>query len=459
MSTPPSDRLEANRTAIAARVHQELHERPPLDVQLPAHIHHVAYLLSDNTEERTLARSQVAELFRQLEIPDHAMIIGPRHAVAEKRYGNGDLLRVTWELHSEFVTYTLTHMAAEHRPLGFGPLQLLQHLPTTEPEWPRIVALDILVTDWPTLKEQERRHLFDDQRLYGSRIQEGSGEVWTTFQLDDGGWEHYLILAGQLTPAQLGRQIKRVVEVENYYHLILMPMERFRERSTELRELEVAFTRQTREMFDALIDAPPDEERRWLALLTEHSARVTRLKEAMRYRMGAAHSYNELFHRRLECLEEQRVEQGNQPLGTFLAARVDPAVRGYANFNDRLDSLSRGLDRATNMLRTRVEMTVQKQNLALLAGMAHQGRQQLALQMTVEGLSVIVLSYYLTGLFGYGAKALISQGWLHGVPELWQGAMIPVAIVISLGINWYVHRKVRRMAREQESEESSDAHP
>jgi len=244
--------------------------------------------------------------------------------------------------------------------------------------------------------------------------------VWTTFQLDHNGWEHYRILADKLTPSQLGRQVKRLVEMENYYHLILMPLECFRQQSTELRNLELAFTQHTQEMFHALVDANPEQERQWLTLLTEHSGRVTSLKEAMRYRMGAAHSYNVQFQRILDGLEERRMEEGNQTLGSFLSARTGPAVRGYNNFNERLDSLSRGLDRATNMLRTRTEMTV-------------------------EGLSVIVLSYYLTGLFGYGIKALVKLGWLVGEVTVWQGAMLPVAIGIAIGVNRFVHRKVHKM--------------
>jgi uncharacterized membrane-anchored protein len=386
----------------------------------------------------------MADLFTALGIDDERSTMGARHAVGEKLYSNGNLLRITWELHSEFVSYTLTHMAADSRSLGFGPLTLPESLPDTEPDWERIVALDILVADWPSLGQAERHHLFGDHRLYGSQIQSGKAQIWTTLQLDTTGWEHYLILAGELTPAQLGRQLKRLVEIENYYHLILMPLQEFRHRSIELRELETAFTQQTSAMFNTLVTAAPDEERYWLAQLTEHSARVTRLKEVMRYRMGAANSYHGLFQRLLKALEEQRVVEGNQPLGTFLNARIAPAVRGYNNFNDRLDSLSRGLDRATGMLRTRVEMSVQKQNLALLEGMSKQGRQQLMLQMTVEGLSVIVLSYYLTGLFGYGIKALVKVGWLVGDPIVWQGMLLPVAIAIAIGVNRFVYHKVRK---------------
>ena len=423
MSQVPPDQTAPSKTDIATRVHRELHERPPLDVQPPAHIHHVAYLLPEQEGSRKKACADALELFRALDI---------------------NLMRITWELHSEFVTYTFIHMAAASQSLGFGPMKLPETIPTPQPDWERIVALDILVTGWVQLKKNERQYLFGNDRLYGSQMQGGKAQVWTTFQLDESSWEQYLILAGELTPLQLGRQIKRLVEIENYYHLILMPLDCFRERSAELRELETAFTRHTQEMFSAMVDASSEDERSWLALLTEHSGKVTKLKEAMRYRMGAAHSYDIQLRRILDALGEERVPEGNQPLGTFLSARIGPAVRGYDNFNERLDSLSRGLDRASNMLRTRVEMTVQKQNLELLEGMSKQGRQQIMLQMTVEGLSVIVLSYYLSGLFGYAIKALAKLNWLVGDPAVWQGGAVPLSITIAVAITSIVHHKVRK---------------
>jgi uncharacterized membrane-anchored protein len=66
------------------------------------------------------------------------------------------------------------------------------------------------------------------------------------------------------------------------------------------------------------------------------------------------------------------------------------------------------------------------------------------LQTTVEGLSVIVLSYYLTGLFGYGVKALLKLGWITGNAVVWQGAMLPVAVIIALTVITIVHRKVHK---------------
>ncbi len=101
------DSEELADSSIAARVHRELHERPPLDVQLPAHIHHSAYLLPEQEGSRKKARADMVELFLALGINSDQANLGERHSVGEKTYSNGDKLRITWELHSEFVTMPL----------------------------------------------------------------------------------------------------------------------------------------------------------------------------------------------------------------------------------------------------------------------------------------------------------------------------------------------------------------
>ncbi len=436
-------------SSVAQRVHRELHERPALDVQIPAHLHHCAYLLGEDQGQRAEATALMKQLFADLGVDTTGERVGNRHAIGEKTYANGDCLRITWELHSEFCSYTFTHMTSDQAALQFGPLKLPEPLPAFDPQWERFLAIDLLVVNGEQVTDSERQGPFSKQRLYGSLMHGGSGQAWTAFSLDDREWGHYIVKAGDFSPLQLGRHIKRILDIEVYYHLTLMPLNEFRQRSVDLRKLEMAFTRETSDMFDALVDASPDEERRWLALLTELSAQVTRLKEAMRFRIGAAESYHRLFHRQLKNMEAGRAQAGTQSLGSFLIGRTDPAIRGYNNFNERLDSLSRGLNRASNMLGTRVELTVQKQNLDLLQNMARQGQQQLMLQRTVEGLAIIVLSYYLTGLLGYVVGAVHKAGWLWGDPVIWQGAMVPVAIGFAVSVNMWVHRQVAKLKAEQ----------
>jgi uncharacterized membrane-anchored protein len=67
---------------------------------------------------------------------------------------------------------------------------------------------------------------------------------------------------------------------------------------------------------------------------------------------------------------------------------------------DRIANLAERSERASNLLRTRVDIALEGQNQKLLASVDKRGQQQLRLQQTVEGLSVVAISYYTNGWAG-----------------------------------------------------------
>ena len=76
-------------------------------------------------------------------------------------------------------------------------------------------------------------------------------------------------------------------------------------------------------------------------------------------------------------------------------------------------------------MRTRIEFVNERQTQALLSSMDRRAKLQLKLQQTVEGLSLVVLSYYAVGLIGYLVKGLKSAGF-HVDAELVTGLAVPV---------------------------------
>ena len=95
--------------------------------------------------------------------------------------------------------------------------------------------------------------------------------------------------------------------------------------------------------------------------------------------------------------------------------------------------------RAANLLRTRVDVALEGQNRDLLASMNRRARLQLRLQQTVEGLSVVAITYYLLGLIGYLARALAAAGVPLQVDLVVGVAVLPVAALV-----WFGVRRVRR---------------
>jgi uncharacterized membrane-anchored protein len=108
-------------------------------------------------------------------------------------------------------------------------------------------------------------------------------------------------------------------------------------------------------------------------------------------------------------------------------------------------NLSRKLTRATTLLRTWVDVEVEKQNRDLLASMNNRARLQLRLQQTVEGLSVAAVSYYVVGLTSYLAKGTGLFGETLK-PELITALAVPVVV---LGM-WLFVRRLRRSHREED---------
>lgn len=113
---------------------------------------------------------------------------------------------------------------------------------------------------------------------------------------------------------------------------------------------------------------------------------------------------------------------------------MTPAVATCASTSLRLHGLSDRVAQASALLSTRVDITRERQNQALLASMDRRARLQLRLQQTVEGLSVAAIVYYVTGLIGYLAKAG-KAGGLALQPDLLVGLSIPLvagAVIFAL---------------------------
>jgi uncharacterized membrane-anchored protein len=166
---------------------------------------------------------------------------------------------------------------------------------------------------------------------------------------------------------------------------------------------------------------------------------------ASSYRFGAARAYYGLVMHRIAELREQRIP-GIQTIDEFMQRRLAPAMSTCESVARRQAELSERVARASDLLRTRVDIVREMQNQELLASMNRRARLQLRLQETVEGLSVAAITYYLVGLVGYAAKALKSAGYAVD-PEIVMGVSIPlVALLAALGIG-YVRRTVTKEHR------------
>jgi uncharacterized membrane-anchored protein len=104
----------------------------------------------------------------------------------------------------------------------------------------------------------------------------------------------------------------------------------------------------------------------------------------------------------------------------------------------RLTRLTDRARRAGELLRTRVEVELSRQNRELLVSMDRRSDEALRLQHTVEGLSVVAISYYATSLALYVAAPF---GKEIGLSKTWMAAGITPLVVLA---TWAALRAVRK---------------
>jgi uncharacterized membrane-anchored protein len=425
------------------RIHREMHARVSVPVTAPCRIRHSAYLLpGEGRASEGAVRMRFEEIAARLGIAREAIRWGERSGEVQRNLPGGHGLRIVWELHTEFYSFTTYHTAPPRTP--DEPVEPFT-FPALPPLGAKLVDLDLLVVPGLELGPVLPTFLHPGT-VYGGPVLQGAARLWSTFQVDENGQGRYVVGAGELPPGRLGRLVRRVVEIANYYHLILLPLEEYRAQEAMLHELERRIAQRSEDIAAQLAsrEVDPSHEHRWLVYLTRDLAELIRLTERMRYRLSAADSYYAIFEERLHWLREE-TGSGYQSIEEFLRARIGPAIRGYRNFIDRADALSGQLTSLGNMMRTRVNLNMEAQSLQTLQVLNRRVELQLLLQRTVEGLSIFVLAYYLTGLAGHAVAALGSHWHLPLSEPVLTALTIPLWLALAWGFTRRIKRLVKRL--------------
>ena len=416
-------RLEAH--PLRAAVLSEVHARPFTAVETPCRLLHFAF--HTGPEAAQADRKALAAFCdtRGLE----PLKPGAKH---HRLSLSGAILR--WEQHSEFTTYTWELPADGQTPFQPAAAALAAPLTGLPQPGPVLVALDVhAVTDRENAIAIDR--VFDRASVAVAENNEGDAVFATDFQLDASGFVRILVLDRGLGPQRAGVLLQRLIELETYRTLALLGLPEAQRLQPAINHIEQRLAEVTEEMTRTakLID-----NHRLLDELTALAAVLEAGAAASLFRFGASRAYNEIVQLRLSTIGERKVD--NFPTwSSFLARRMQPAMRTCQATEERQATLSEKLSRTANLLRTRVDVEVEQQNRDLLKSMNARTRLQLRLQTTVEGLSVAAISYYVVALFGY----LIEGVRDRGVPvdiTLSKALFVPVA---ALGI-WLVLRRIRK---------------
>ncbi|HQC72756.1 MAG TPA: DUF3422 domain-containing protein, partial [Candidatus Competibacteraceae bacterium] len=274
------------------------------------------------------------------------------------------------------------------------------------------------------------RGLFANSDLSGSRCADDAATVWSDFRMQGDGFTRILVLDRGLRATQAGRLVQRLLNIETYRLMAMLAFPLARQADVEITRIEARLADLIGSMRQ---DAGLEQNRALLSELSILAAEIERMTTMTLYRFGAGRAYHTLVERRISELREGRMS-GVQTLREFTERRLAPAMRTVESVRERQDLLAARIARATHLLRTRVDVALEHQNRDLLHSMNQRAQLQLRLQETVEGLSVVVLSYYLVGLLSYAIKALVKLG-LPLNPDLTTGLAVPLVLAgVGLGM-------------------------
>lgn len=404
----------------------EVHARPFTAIDTPRRILHFGF---DTTGDAGKAdRAALADFCARRHL--EPLKPGAKHHRVSL---GGATLR--WEQHSEFTTYTWELPSTEPTPFHPGAAALASPMKSVPQPGPLLVAVDLHLLPDMDNNTTRTESLFDRASLAVAENSDGSALFATDFQPDPSGFVRVLVVDRGLGPERAGAVVQRVLESETYRTLALLGLPEAQRLAPSIAHIERRLAEVTEEMRSAhqLID-----NQRLLDELTGLAAELEAGAAASHYRFGASRAYNEIIQLRLAAIGERKVDVF--PTWTsFLARRLSPAMRTCATTEERQGVLSEKLSRAANLLRTRVDVELERQNRDLLKSMNDRTRLQLRLQTTVEGLSVAAVSYYVVGLFHYLMEGLHQKGLPVDVTVA-TALFVPVAL---LSI-WYLVRVIRK---------------
>nr|WP_316652644.1 DUF3422 family protein [uncultured Gellertiella sp.] len=397
----------------------EIHARPYALVTTPRVIFQLAFTMDGGS---AVHHSVIADLSRARGVspPDRN---ARHHAIP---WGQGTL---RWERHTEFSTWFWDCPAPDQfgaaipvHPFGDGfnaPGSLISGIRLEiRPEGP--------VTD-------AARQVFDPTSLCHSEVKNGQATILTDFRQNGDGLTQILVIDRGMTQAGTGALTQRLLDIETYRTLAMLGLPLAQTLSPEIRRIEDGLTAVTQRM-----KAHAREEAdAMLGEITRLAAELEANAALSLYRFGASRAYDGIVRERIKTLDEMPVP-GFETLGSFLERRLAPAMRTCQSIEERQANLSRKLSRATGLVRSWIDVELERQNSALLSSMDRRANLQLRLQQTVEGLSVAAVSYYIVGLIGYLAKALS-----HEIP-VDPNVMTGIAVPFAIGFVWWLVRRIRR---------------
>ena len=411
----------------------ELHARPFPELSAPCRCAYIAIKQPKNAAKRDRSADR-AHLIALLDR------YGASHPPPDAGHYSGPLGRgfLKWEMHTEFVTYALFTDGVAEVPFSAESFSVFPA------DWlaeaPGAVLTSSLIRmetanpeELAQIVDSKLHHWFVPESLAAAQVVDQEAVVASDFRLDERGHIRIAILAREgIGKRRLGRIAQRLLEIETYKAASMLTLPVARKVASRVAELDEELTDVVSAMSDP--DRDPAET---LDALMKIAGEIEAMSSDTAFRFGAAGAYAAIVNQRIQVLREERIA-GRQLFSEFMMRRYDPAMRTCRSAEERLKEISARAERAANLLGTRVNVALTHQNAKSLESMDRRADLQLRLQETVEGLSVVAISYYAVSLLGYLLGPL---GYEFGISKSWilAGVTIPTVLLV-----WAMVRQIKK---------------
>ncbi len=407
----------------------ELHARPFPVAPLPSTV----VFLAIKKPKEAVTRDRGEDMTHLINLLDRH---GAQHPQPEATHYAGQIGRhwLKWEQHTEFVTYTAITPNVSERAFNPADFEVFP------PDWlmaspgQRVTSALIRVVEYEgdEAAKASLAQWFEPESLAVARVLDDAAICACDFRIDPAGHMRLAMFVKKGTGRRrTGRIVQRLCEIETYKAMSMLGFARVKQLMPRIGELDGQLTRLMGQMSDET--AHPDE---LLPDLLSTSIELETLSARCSFRFGATGAYEAIVNQRIEVLREQRFN-GRQSFADFMMRRYDPAMRTVKSTERRLQALSDRAIRAGDLLRTRVDVERSAQNQALLESMDRRADLALRLQHTVEGLSVVAISYYAVSLVSYLLYPLTQAGISKGMLT----AIVTVPVILAV---WFGVRQIRK---------------
>ena len=383
----------------------ELHARPFPKLNAPAR----AAYLAIKPATGGAGRDRDADLAHLIDLLDR---YGAAHPPPDATHYSGVIGKhmLKWESHTEFVTYTIFGAGVAQVPFDAGTFGMFPEDWLAAAPGVRVTSALIRIEelDGDAGIIEKSNAWFVPESLAISRVLDNELIIASDFRIDTSGHMRIAVFARPNTGAAARKLSPVMSTIDGQVASLIADLN-----SAEVRADQT------------------------LKQLLTISAELENIVAQTAYRFGATGAYETIVNQRIMILREERF-LGRQTFAEFMMRRFDPAMRTVESTQTRLRGLSDRALRAGDLLRTRVDVERSAQNQQLLSSMDQRADQQLRLQQTVEGLSVVAISYYAVGL------ALYLLGPLEkttGLAKTYIAAGITPIVLVGV---WLMIRRIHR---------------